>query len=410
LLRSALNIMVRERCPRCAHPTIPFFASVVVLSLCLAVAGQEPCTTTNEFQITSSIINGYQVFLDGNLVGTEGKNGDKPDGIFTIYNIPCWSNHSIFVDDGMVTYTLEWPFGGGIPYAIILEDPLFTRGISEKADISQLVEKQSGSGEYINFVKEAEFEYMPQQREKISNNDSYNDQGLASNQPPSIVSLTPDLQSPQEVGSVITWAATATDTENDPLYYKFWLNGPRTGGNWQVVKDWSKSGRWSWNTQDSDIGSSSIRVWARDGKHAGTEDTDSFKEYNGYQAKSKQLAQLNVQITNDVYSENDRHLYYCQDGQYLSFKNRIYLIGPDLDKVKSVKYVLHESFQENTAPDSVDRANNFEIWIMTWGRFPIKALITTANGQVFEKDYEFSFKSKVEGAKRIGIPMVRSCE
>jgi hypothetical protein len=231
-----------------------------------------------------------------------------------------------------------------------------------------------------------------------------------SNQPPSIVSLTPNLQGPQAVGSVVNWITAATDPENDPLYYKFWLNGPRTSGNWQMVQDWSTSSTWSWKIQDSDMGSSSVRVWVRDGKHAGTLDTDSFKEYNDYQIKSKELAQLNVQVTNDVYSENDRHLYYCQEGKYISFKNRIYLIGPDLGKVKSVKYVLHESFQENPAPDSEERANNFEMWIMTWGRFPIKALITTTNGQKFEKDYEFSFKSKVEEAQRRGIPMVRSCE
>jgi len=47
---------------------------------------------------------------------------------------------------------------------------------------------------------------------------------------------------------------------------------------------------------------------------------------------------------------------------------------------------------------------------LTWGRFPIKAIITTTTGQEFDKDYDFSFKSKVEEAQRMGIPMVMSCE
>ena len=148
----------------------------------------------------------------------------------------------------------------------------------------------------------------------------------------------------------------------------------------------------------------------RDGKHAGTSDSDGFKDYTGFQIAQNQLTSLNVEVTNDVYTENDRHMYYCQVGNYIEFKNRIYLIGPDLGKVKSVQYVLHESFQDNPAPTSEDSANNFEIWIMTWGRFPIEALITTTTGQQFEKDYAFSFKSKVEEAQRMGIPMVRSCE
>jgi len=442
----------------------------------------------NEMQITSSKIDSYKVYLDGNYIGTEGKNGDPLDGVFTIHNIPCWSNHSIFVDDGKVTYTLDNYFGGGIPYAIILEDPLFVIGKSENADTSKSVsgqvrknpisqnqpptmveleqdvaspqktgasitwratasdpendpiyykfwlrgsetggdwqtlqdwstnsawswkteEKDIGSSDVRVGIRDgnhADPENMDDFKE------SYDYKIVeGSNQPPSLVSLAPNMQGPQEVGAIVAWIATATDQDNDPLYYKFWLNGPKTGGNWQMVQDWSTSSTWSWNIQDSDIGSSSVRVWTRDGKHAGTEDTDSFKEYNDYQIKAKQLAQLNVQVTNEVYSERDRHLYYCQDGKYISFKNRIYLIGPDLNKVKSVKYVLHESFQENPAPDSEDRTNNFEMWIMTWGRFPIKALITTTNGQQFEKDYDFSFKSKVEEAKRRGIPMVQSCE
>ncbi len=233
--------------------------------------------------------------------------------------------------------------------------------------------------------------------------------GYCQNQPPDIISLNPSLQSPQQPGATVVWQATANDPENDPLYYKFSLNGPRTGGQWQVVQDWSRGNSWAWITDDRDAGNSNFRVEIRDGNHASTSDADSFKDYSSYQIAQKQLTNLNVQVTNDVYSDKDRTMYYCRDGNYLEFKNRIYLIGPDLGKVKSVQYVLHEGFADNPAPVSEDRANNFEIWIMTWGRFPIKAIITTTNGQQFEKDYDFSFKSKVEAAQRMGIPMVIDC-
>jgi hypothetical protein len=39
----------------------------------------------------------------------------------------------------------------------------------------------------------------------------------------------------------------------------------------------------------------------------------------------------------------------------------------------------------------------------------MKAIITTKSGQVFEKEYYFSFKSKVEEALARGIPQVQSC-
>jgi hypothetical protein len=230
------------------------------------------------------------------------------------------------------------------------------------------------------------------------------------NQPPNILSLNPDIQSPSQVEATITWRAEAADPENDHIYYRFSLNGPRTGGQWQIMQDWSLSNTWPWIIDDRDVGYSNIRAEIRDGKHAEANDCDSFKDYSSYQVNQEQLAYLDVEITNDVYSNSDPVMYYCQDGKYISFKNRIYLIGPDLDKVKSVKYILHESFQNNPAPTSQDKVNNFEIWIMTWGRFPIKAIITTTNGQQFEKDYDFSFKSKVKEAQRWGIPMVERCE
>jgi len=120
------------------------------------------------------------------------------------------------------------------------------------------------------------------------------------------------------------------------------------------------------------------------------------------------LTNLNVEVTSDVYSAKDPHVYYCVRGNYVEVKNRIYLEGPDLDKVKMVRYFLHESLNQ---PEGVlgDPNNDFEIWITVWGGFPIKAVITTKSGQEFEKDYSFSFKAKFEEAQSKGIPQVMEC-
>jgi hypothetical protein len=121
------------------------------------------------------------------------------------------------------------------------------------------------------------------------------------------------------------------------------------------------------------------------------------------------LTTLNVEVASDVYSEKDRHVLYCPKGNYMVVRNRIYLTGVDLDKVKQVKYLLHPSFS-NPMAVSEDATNSFEAWIWSWGGFPIKTTITTKSGQVFEKDFDFSFKSKFEEAQSKGIPQEKSCE
>ena len=133
------------------------------------------------------------------------------------------------------------------------------------------------------------------------------------------------------------------------------------------------------------------------------------KATNLNQAPSTTLTNLNVEVANDVYSEKDRQVLYCPKGNYMVVRNRIYLEGSDLDKVKEARYFLHESFNQ---PEGVvgDPSNNFEIWIWSWGGFPIKATITTKTGQTFEKDFDFSFKSKFEDAQKKGIPQSMQCE
>ena len=127
------------------------------------------------------------------------------------------------------------------------------------------------------------------------------------------------------------------------------------------------------------------------------------------QAPSTTLTTLNVEVASDVYSEKDRQVLYCPKGNYMVVRNRIYLTGSDLDKVKQVKYLLHPSFS-NPVAVSEDPTKNFEVWIWSWGGFPIKATITTKSGQIFEKDFDFSFKSKFEEAQEKGIPQSMKCE
>ena len=129
---------------------------------------------------------------------------------------------------------------------------------------------------------------------------------------------------------------------------------------------------------------------------------------NTLQSQNNLSSTLDVEVTSDVYSEKDRHVLYCPRGNYMVVRNRIYLTGVDLDKVQKVEYLLHPTFS-NPVAVSEDPTNDFEVWIWAWGGFPITATITTKTGQIFEKNYDFSFKTRFEEAQSKGIPQMMEC-
>ncbi|RPJ39753.1 MAG: hypothetical protein EHM35_01550, partial [Planctomycetaceae bacterium] len=92
----------------------------------------------------------------------------------------------------------------------------------------------------------------------------------APNQKPAITSLEPDKAAPQESGSTVTWTAQASDPENDPIQYRFFLNG-------QPVTDWQPQGQWIWTTGNDNVGDNQVAVMIIDGKHAGQDSSDDSK-------------------------------------------------------------------------------------------------------------------------------------
>ncbi len=86
---------------------------------------------------------------------------------------------------------------------------------------------------------------------------------LPPNQPPTLSSLLPDIESPQQTGSTVAWTASAEDAESDPLEFQFSIDG-------NVAQDWSASPTWIWNADQA--GTHNIEVKARDADHPqGTE-------------------------------------------------------------------------------------------------------------------------------------------
>lgn len=349
--------------------------------------------------ISSSEKKGYDVYLDNTYIGTDGQKGDELDGSYRLF-ITGSMNHSIIADDGNFTYGLSnYYFVPGAPYVFSIDSLNMKLGPSNRTKHADM--------RIIDYLGQQESTTLkPTELIKSENAPSQID---FNNVPPLIQSLDSDAQSPQEIGALVTWRAQANDPESDPIYYKFLLSDPKNGDKWDIVQNWSTSNVWSWKPEESDIGKSHISVQVRDGHHTDTSRFDDVKNSTGYEIKAKQLASLNVQVVNDVYSQADRKIYYCQEGKYYYIRNRLYLTGPDLDKVAKVKYVLPPSFPD---PEQVseDASKNFEVWILTWGRFNSAAIVTTNSGQEFQIPYSIAFKDKVEAAQAQGIPMVQNCE
>ncbi|MCX6673538.1 MAG: DUF1616 domain-containing protein [Methanothrix sp.] len=91
---------------------------------------------------------------------------------------------------------------------------------------------------------------------------------LASNQPPALKALVPDIASPEVQGTTVIWKAEAQDPEGDKILYKFQLNG-------RDMSRWSELSSWKWSSKDLAAGDYKIRVLARDGKHASEDSFDS---------------------------------------------------------------------------------------------------------------------------------------
>ncbi|MEI8003538.1 MAG: hypothetical protein WCG94_04320, partial [Methanothrix sp.] len=85
------------------------------------------------------------------------------------------------------------------------------------------------------------------------------------NEKPVISDLSADKASPQETGSIVTWTAKASDAENNPILYRFFLNGLPT-------TDWQSRNQWAWTAAE---GEAQVEVQVRDGKHA---EQDGFDE------------------------------------------------------------------------------------------------------------------------------------
>ena len=70
--------------------------------------------------IVSQGMRGYQVFLDGTFIGTEGTGGDPLDGRFS-FSVIGNQHHDIRVYDGQFNYPKTMYFSRGVQKIINVE-------------------------------------------------------------------------------------------------------------------------------------------------------------------------------------------------------------------------------------------------------------------------------------------------
>lgn len=115
---------------------------------------------------------------------------------------------------------------------------------------------------------------------------------------------------------------------------------------------------------------------------------------------------LNIQFQTDAVDASNKCVYYTSDSQgHQLYKIRVYAIGPDLGEIGSVKYILHETF-ENPEYTATDASNNFEMVLWTWGRFNMPIIVTTKEGIKYNYTYPFTFRNKLVDAQNKGYRFI----
>jgi hypothetical protein len=79
--------------------------------------------------------------------------------------------------------------------------------------------------------------------------------------------MTTSAPSPQSVGNKVVFTAAASGGSGS-YEYQFYIQDPQ--GIWTIIKPYSSSATWTWDTTGSATGTYSIQVWVR---NAGSSNT-----------------------------------------------------------------------------------------------------------------------------------------
>jgi parallel beta-helix repeat protein len=173
------------------------------------------------------------------------------------------------------------------------------------------------------------------------------------NEPPVLTDLKSDKLSPQEVGATVTWSASALDSDNDLIDYKFLLNGANK-------TEWIANNSWEWKTTENDIRLNQITVLVRDNKHAGISGIDDqikvdFEIKNNCIINNIAIASLDKVCSGSInnasvpYNENYNYLWKITNGKIISDSNhhRVTWVAESLSSVRLEVTIANKNCESN---------------------------------------------------------------
>lgn len=108
---------------------------------------------------------------------------------------------------------------------------------------------------------------------------------------------------------------------------------------------------------------------------------------------------LNVNIRFTAFEETSNRVLvkkFRSDGKP-HFRVRIFLEGPDVDKIEKVVYLLHPTFPRPRR--EVTSGPNFELLIWTWGTFKLPVEIYDKESRVDQREIDFDYSGDIQNAK-----------
>ena len=109
---------------------------------------------------------------------------------------------------------------------------------------------------------------------------------------------------------------------------------------------------------------------------------------------------LNIEVIFTAFDKERNYVFvkkFSSDGKP-QFRVRIYLEGPDLDKVQKVVYQLHPTF--SSPRRTIKLPPNFELKIWTWGIFKLPVEIYDKEGRIDRRVIDFDYTTDIRKAQK----------